>query len=216
MYDPLRFAIAMIPIAAYLIVIGLLRYRSHPTVISRSLDIMMLGFACIGLVAIGPLELFFPRAAYSVVGNWVWIVLLSLYVLVLLLIAFNMPPGILVYGIRSERFKKELEAVLQEQSLCYSVLGETVRVDSLPLHGEIREAGTYDIVGFYAIGGRQNLIEWIKLERSICDRISSVEVQRSNRGIVCIGMGLLIGVSAFIFLGQDLERLSTTISLLFE
>jgi hypothetical protein len=195
MYDPLRFAIAMIPIAAYLIVIGLLRYRSHPTVISRSLDIIMLGFACIGLVAIGPLELFFPRAAYSVVGNWVWLVLLSLYVLILLLIAFNMPPGILVYGIRRERFKKELEAVLQEQSLCYSFLGETVRVDSLPVHGEI---------------------EWIKLERSVCDRISSQEVQRSNRGIVCIGMGLLIGVSAFMFLGQDLERLSNTISLLLE
>ncbi|MFN9982692.1 MAG: hypothetical protein ACK53Y_22375, partial [bacterium] len=62
------------------------------------------------------------------------------------MIAFNMPPGILVYGLRSDRFKKELEVVLQEQSLCYSVLGETVRVDSLPLHGEIREAGTYDIV----------------------------------------------------------------------
>ena len=177
---------------------------------------MMLGLACIGLVAVGPLELFFPRAAYSVVGNWVWSVLVSLYVLILLLVAFNMPPGMLVYGMSIERFKRELEALLQEQSLSYSCLGDTVRVESLALHGEIREAGTHDIVGFYAIGGRQNLIEWIKIERSLCDRIRSLDVQQSNRGLVCIGMGLLLGVSAFLFLGQDLEGLSSTISQLLE
>ena len=92
MLDLLRFAIAILPLAAYFNVLGLMRLRSAPTVVSGAMDLLLLGLALLGVVAIGPIELFFPRAAYSLLGIWIWIVLIALYCFVLMLVALNTAP----------------------------------------------------------------------------------------------------------------------------
>ena len=66
-------------------------------------------------VAIGPIELFFPRAAYSLLGDWVWIVLIALYFFVLMLIALNTSPKLVVYGLDHGKLRLQVCELLENE-----------------------------------------------------------------------------------------------------
>ncbi len=215
MLDPLRIAIAVLPLGTYLLVIGMLRLRRSPTVISRPLDVLLLGMACGGLVAIGPLELFFPRAAFSVVGNWVWLVLLSLYALLVLLIAFHVPAGIVIYGASKETVRSTIEAIYAERSFDIEWLGDSFRSVALNIHAQVEEAGWSSVCQIKSVGKTQNITEWIDLDRSLHQRLAAVKPTGHKSGLTWCGIGLMIIVIAFGFLASDLNRVNDTLAQLF-
>ena len=131
MLDLLRFAFAILPLAAYTNVLGLLRLRARPTVISGAMDTLLLGLALIGLVAIGPIELFFPRGASALLGGWVWFVLLALYFFILMLVALNTSPKLVVYGLDSKSLKQHVCEVLEQQKIRAEWLGDLVDLPEL-------------------------------------------------------------------------------------
>lgn len=215
MFDPLRIAIAIIPLGTYLAVIGLIRVKKSPTVISRPLDVLLLGMACSGLVAVGPLELFFPRAAFSVVGNWVWLVLLSLYALLVLLIAFHVPPGIVVYGASKETIRTFIETGYAERTVTIEWLGDSFRSETLGIHAQIEDAGWSSVSHIKSVGKSQNIGEWIALDRSLHQRLASIKPAGRNSGLTWCTMGVSIIVIAFGFLISDLARVNETLAQLF-
>ena len=215
MFDKLRIAIAMIPLGTYLVVIGLIRLKKSPTVISRPLDVLLIGMACCGLVAIGPLELFFPRAAFSVVGNWVWLVLLSLYALLVLLIAFHVPPGIVIYGASKETVRSIIETAYSERSINIEWLGDSFRSVALNIHAQIEDAGWSSVCHIKSIGKTQNIAEWIDLDRSLHQRLAAVKPTGRESGLTWCGIGLVIVAIAFGFLASDLSRVNDTLAQLF-
>lgn len=208
MYDPIRFAFALLPLAVYFGVLGSLRMRPYPTIVSRSLDILLLGLGCVGIIAIGPLELFFPRAAYSLIGNWVWLVLLSLYLLVLLLVAFNMPPGVVVYGINKDRLREELCRHFEDKQVHHEWLADTFRAPACGLYGQVSSAGSRDISILCAVGQEQNLMEWLKLERAVAQRIQKATLDRSPMGYWCGLASAALFIVSFSMLFQYLDNLS--------
>jgi hypothetical protein len=212
MFDPIRIAIAMIPLGTYLVVMGLIRLKKSPTVISRPLDVLLLGMACCGLVAIGPLELFFPRAAFSVVGNWVWLVLLSLYALLVLLIAFHVPPGIVIYGASKETIRSFIDTEYTERSIAIEWLGDSFRLGTLEIHAQIEAAGWGSVCHIKSIGNSQNIAEWIALDRSLHQRLASIKPTGRNSGITWCGIGLVIVAIAFGLLTSDLARVNDTLA----
>ena len=212
MLDPLRIAVAVLPLGTYLFVIGMLRLRRFPTVISRPLDVLLLGMACVGLVAIGPLELFFPRAAFSVVGNWVWLVLLSLYALLVLLTAFHVPPGIVIYGASKETVRSIIETAYAERSINIEWLGDSFRSVTLNFYAQIEDAGWSSVCHIKSIGKTQNIAEWIDLDRSLHQRLAAVKPTGRESGLTWCGIGLVIVVVAFGFLASDLTRVNDTIA----
>jgi len=215
MLDTLRIAIAMIPLGTYLVVMGMIRFKKLPTVISRPLDVLLLGMACCGLVAIGPLELFFPRAAFSVVGNWVWLVLLSLYALLVLLIAFHVPPGIVIYGASKETVRSFIQTGYAERAVVIEWLGDSFRSETLDIHAQIEEAGWSSVCHINSIGKSQNIAEWITLDRSLHHALASIKPAGRQSGLTWCGIGLAIIVIAFGFLASDLARVNETIAQLF-
>jgi hypothetical protein len=215
MLDTLRIAIAMIPLGTYLVVMGMIRFKKSPTVISRPLDVLLLGMACCGLVAIGPLELFFPRAAFSVVGNWVWLVLLSLYALLVLLIAFHVPPGIVIYGASKEIVRSFIQNGYAERAVVIEWLGDSFRSETLDIHAQIEEAGWSSVCHIKSIGKSQNIAEWITLDRSLHQTLASIKPAGRQSGLTWCGIGLAIIVIAFGFLAFDLARVNETLAQLF-
>ncbi|MEO1615317.1 MAG: hypothetical protein AAFV88_05675 [Planctomycetota bacterium] len=111
--EPLYLLIALLPLVAYLLVLGVIRLSGRVLVTTGGRDIAALGFAISGLVAIGPIELFFPKAAAGVFGPWIWVTLGLFYGLIVTLIALTSRPKLVVYG----RSPEEVMDALHEASL---------------------------------------------------------------------------------------------------
>jgi hypothetical protein len=58
--DPFRLAIALVPVAAYALVLAIVNARRRPFLTSGGSDLGSLGIAISGLMFVGPLELFRP------------------------------------------------------------------------------------------------------------------------------------------------------------
>ncbi|MEM9585757.1 MAG: hypothetical protein AAGA03_00630 [Planctomycetota bacterium] len=99
MLDPFVCLLAVGPLVVYLAAFGLMRILGWVWVTSVSVEIMTLGFALMGFVAIGPAELFFPRAASAFFGPVVWVAVLMLYFLCVSLYALTRPMKLCVYGL---------------------------------------------------------------------------------------------------------------------
>ncbi len=69
---------------------------------------MALGLALIGLVIVGPMQLFLPEAAAAQFGTVVWPLLLGFYVLCLALCVMVMRPRLVVYNVTSEQLRPVL------------------------------------------------------------------------------------------------------------
>lgn len=91
--------LAILPLGAYLVMLGFIRLRGQVLVTTGGRDTFALSLAIAGLVAIGPGELFFPAAAGATFGPAVWPVLAMLYFLLVLLWVLYQRPRLVVYGL---------------------------------------------------------------------------------------------------------------------
>ena len=108
--DPLRLAIAIVPLVAYGLVLGILNARRRPFLTTGGADLAALGVALTGLVLIGPIELFRPEEATTEFGSYVLLFLLALYWLGLWLTILLSRPRLVIYNISDA----ELRPVLAE------------------------------------------------------------------------------------------------------
>src|SRR5262245_44086067 len=109
-FDPFRLSIALVPLAAYLVLLGFVNLRRRPFLTTGGSDLAALGMALSGLVLIGPLELVRPEAATAEFGNYIWLVLIAFYWLVLLLVVLVSRPRLVVYNVGAD----ELHSVVAE------------------------------------------------------------------------------------------------------
>ena len=77
--DPLHVIIALGPLAAYFVLLGLLNLSRRPLVTTGARDVAALGLAVIGLVFIGPAGLFLPDAAIVELGWIAWVMMGAFY-----------------------------------------------------------------------------------------------------------------------------------------
>jgi hypothetical protein len=89
---------ALTPILVYLSFFGLVRVSGRCFATTGARDIAALALAMIGLMAVGPAQLFFPRNAAIFFGPTVWLALALLFGLVVLLVTLVIQPNLVVYG----------------------------------------------------------------------------------------------------------------------
>lgn len=100
--DPFSMCVAFVPLTIYLLVLGANRAFGRAIVISGGVEVLMMGLAIAGFVAVGPAQLFFPQAAVMVFGWKVWLMLAAFYVLCLLLVALTVRPRVSIVGRTSD------------------------------------------------------------------------------------------------------------------
>lgn len=217
MFDLLRIATALTPIALYAIVLGLMRTRSTPTVLSGAMDIMLLGFALSGMIFVGPIELFFPRGAYSILGVWTWVLLIVLFLFTLLLIAMSVPPKMIVYGLGREELARELNELFEENEIQAQWAGSVVILPELGIQACCETAGFGNsIAHLVATGRKQDPISWYNLERQLVMRLEKTTNQgkRTAFSWLFAGVAILFVVAAFVY--TDIDRLTTIVQSTFE
>ncbi|KAA5540264.1 hypothetical protein FYK55_21800 [Roseiconus nitratireducens] len=113
--------IGLLPLIGYLMLLGLIRLSGRSLITTGGRDIATLGLAIAGLVAVGPGELFFPKAAAGLFGAWVWLALAVFYGLIVCLVALVSRPRLVIYGRTPSQMIDPLLAAAQEldgQSTC--------------------------------------------------------------------------------------------------
>ena len=190
--DPFRLAIALVPVAAYLLLLGLVNFRRRPFLTSGGSDLTALGIALSGLVFVGPLELLRPEAATRSFGNFIWLFLVMFYWLWLLLAVLLSRPRLVVYNISAE----ELHPVLAEiaarvdpvarwagNNLSMPTLGVQLHLDSLDMMRN---------VSIVSSGSRQNIDGWRRLSRELAPALRATRVKTNPRAIGFLIVSLVL------------------------
>ena len=190
--DPFRLAIALVPMAAYVLLLGLVNFRRRPFLTSGGCDLTALGVALSGLMFVGPLELFRPEAATRSFGNYVWLFLLMFYWLCLVLVVLLSRPRLVIYNISAE----ELHSALAEAA---ARLDPTARWAgnqlSIPRLGVQLHLDSFDLmrnVSLASSGGRQNIDGWRKLSRELAPKLRSMRVKSNPRAIGFLAVSLAL------------------------
>ncbi len=191
--DPLRLAIALVPLAAYCLVLGILNARRRPFLTSGGADLAALGAALTGLVLIGPIELFRPEKASAEFGSYVWLFLVVFYWLCLWLTALVARPRLVVYNISGD----ELRPILAETARIIDAqarwAGDSLSLPNLGVQLHVESFEIMRHVSLVASGEKQDLAGWQKLAGELFQRLEPLRVAPNPRalGIVLLAIALM-------------------------
>lgn len=191
--SPVPFAMAAVPIAMYLIMLGAFRLRSRPLVTTGWRDVAALGIALMGLVAIGPVQLFFPTYAAARFSGWVWIILLALYLLTLLLVMLSCRPRLIVYGLGEDAFFQVLQEAAAHVDPEASWHGQTLTFPNVGMQLITEPTGARGVQQAVILSGPGSIQPWLQLESELVKRCAqATATERSWTGFWLIVGGLAI------------------------
>lgn len=181
--DPLRLAIALVPVASYCLLLAIVNARRRPFVTTGGCDLAALGAALSGLVLVGPIELFRPEAASADFGSYVWLFLLGFYWLWVWLAVLVARPRLVVYNVSAEELRPVLAEAARQidpqarwaaDSLALPTLGVTLHMETFDVmrHASLKSSG-----------GKQNLAGWRKLSAELRNQLSTIRVARNPRSL---------------------------------
>lgn len=190
MVDPLRLAIAVIPVAAYGLVLGWINVRRRPFLTSGGCDLVALGVAISGLLFVGPMELLRPDAATRSFGNFIWLFLLLFYALWLLLVVLLGRPRLVVYNIRQEELHPLLAEVAGRVDPAARWAGNHLSLPGLGVQLHLDSFELMRNVSLVASGGRQSIDGWRKLAAELGPALQKIRVRRNPRAIGFLALSL--------------------------
>jgi hypothetical protein len=196
--DPFRLAIALVPLAAYVLVIGFINLGRRPFLTSGGADLTALGVALLGLAFVGPLELFRPAALTGEIGIYIWLFLLLCYGLCVLLVVLLARPRLVIYNISPE----ELHPVLADAAarldpdarwvgnhLALPALGVQLHLDSFEIMRN---------VSLVSSGSRQDIDGWRRLARELSLSLRPIRVKANPRAMGLLVISLVLLATSFI------------------
>ena len=184
--DPLHFCIAVAPLSVYFLMLGFLNLYGRPFVTTGARDAAALGIGISGLVIAGPMELFFPEAAASQYGSFVWILLISFYGLCVSLVVLLMRSRIVVYNVSLEQLRPILNQVAMELDKKSRWTGDSLLIPGLQVHLHLEAVDWLRNVQLTSGGINQSFEGWRKLEIELGKALKQIRV-----GPNLFGLGLL-------------------------
>ncbi len=204
--DPFRLAIAVVPVVAYLLLLGLLNLRRRPLLTTGGSDLTALGAALSGVMFIGPLELFRPAAATTEFGNYIWVFMLVFYWLCLLLVVLVARPRLVVYNVGVEEFHPVLAEVASRLDPEARWAGNNLTLPRLGVHLHLDSFDLLRNVSLASSGSRQDLDGWRRLARELSAALQPVRVKPNPRAIgLLVVATLLLATSLTQMLSHPLE-----------
>lgn len=203
MIDSFHIAVAFAPIAVYFLLMAWIRWIRRPLVVSGGRDIAALAIGLSGCVAVGPMELFFPRAAATLLGPRVWFLLALLYLLCVLMTILASKPRLVVYGLSREELDEHLHQALYELDNGTQWMGEHVQSPGLGLNAIVEKAGPGRVSQIVAVSHRQDARGWIMLERAMMARMHNVQIDTRTVGGLYFTLGAVLLALAALALTHD-------------
>jgi hypothetical protein len=192
--DPLRLAIALVPLAAYSLLLALVNARRRPLVTTGGSDLATLGAALSGVILVGPIELFRPEAASADFGGYVWVFLMVFYWLWVWLAVLVARPRLVVYNISAEELRPVLAEAARQVDPQSRWAGDSL---SLPTLGVLLHMESFEVMrnaSLKSSGGKQNLAGWRKLSSELRNQLATLRVGRNPRflGFTLLAIGLIV------------------------
>ncbi|TWU43733.1 hypothetical protein Q31b_12620 [Novipirellula aureliae] len=186
--NPFTILLACLPLVGYLLLLGMIRVSGRTVVTSGARDLVALGIGISGLIAIGPIELFFPTAAATVFGPYVWIALAIFYSLCLSLCALTSQPRLVVYG-RSRM--QTYEALLKAAQQIDPAAGGTadnlqIVLPSINVRLRVDGAPHSDWAQVFAFEPNLNATFWNRLQARLRSEFADSTVQRNYQGLLTL------------------------------
>ncbi len=179
--DPLRFAIAFVPLSAYLLLLGMVNRRRRPLLTTGANDLAALGAALTGLAFVGPIELFRPEIATVQLGNYVWLLLLGLYWLGVSLVALVQRPSLVVYNLSLEELRPALAEAVAQVDPDARWAGDHLVLPRLRVQLHLESFPLMRSASLVSSGGVQDLEGWRRLKRALGRALQSITVRENPR-----------------------------------
>lgn len=191
--DPLRLIIAFFPIAAYMMLLGILNLRRRPVVIGGARDGLLLGLALFGLAMIGPMELLLPESTAFRFGGYAWLMLAGFYLLSLALMIMVGRPHLVIYNSDLETVRPALSHVarcMDEQSRW---AGDSVVMPTIGIQLYMERYSLLRNVQLRATDLEQPHGAWLMLESELRKELKQVRCERSACGsmFLVLAIGIL-------------------------
>lgn len=202
--DPLRFSIAVIPLAMYLALIGVINLRRRPFVTTGARDLAALAIGMAGLVVIGPMELFFPEGAAVRFGPWVWMLMLTFYGLCVSLVVLLMRPRLVIYNTSIDRVRPVITELANQLDPKSRWTSDSLIVPARKIHFFLDAVDWLGNVQLLAAGNRQSHEGWRALELGLRRSLGSYPHRAHPLGALFLVVAGLLIVGAVVWL--QLER----------
>jgi hypothetical protein len=209
--NPFTMGTALGPLALYLLLLGAINLYRRPFVVTGVRDTAALGLAAGGMVLIGPIQLFFPTVASIGMGAWVWVLLVTLYALLVVFLSLLFRPRLVVYNIAPAELRPILAEVAGQlddaarwagDSLHLPALGVQLHMESLPLLRNISLASS---------GPAQDHSGWRRLELALTAALGRLEVPRNASAVVLISTGLILLVFLVAAVSDDPQAVANAL-----
>ncbi len=188
----LHIVVALVPLAGYMGLLGVAQLRRRPFVTTGGRDVAAMGMALIGCVLAGPFELLLPTAAAYHFGPYVWLLLLLLYVLGLAMVALAGRPRLIIYNASFDQVRPVLADTVFRLDAEARWAGECVNLPNLGIQFHITASPWLCSVQLIAVGRRQSLDGWKKLERSLAPRLRDVPGRRHPLAFVLVASSVVL------------------------
>jgi len=204
--DGFYLALAVGPLALYLMLIGTIRLRPHPFVTTGAKDTATLAIGLLGLVMIGPMELFFPQQAAVTLGTAVWGILIFFYALCCGLWILMARRRLIIYGLSETRLRESLLEVAHEHDSSATWTGDVLQLPNKGINLCLEMSGNRTVAQVVAAGERQDWRAWFEFERAISKKIHPLPAEDRASGWMLLATGVLILAAAGWSLVHDLPN----------
>ncbi len=212
--DTFSACLAFGPLAIYLVLLGLVNLSRRPLIISGTRESLSLGLALMGLVIVGPMQLFMPQEAAVRFGEFVWLLLLGFYLLCLSLLIMLSRPRLIVYNIPAAELRVALDAAARRIDADTLWAGKALSLPLARVHLHVESFPPLGNVALLSTGDEQSLSGWKRLEVSLRETLSETAVPMQAHGfwMLLTGTMILTGLAFWVVddprtIAQGLERM---------
>ena len=201
--DPLHFCIAVVPLAVYLLLLGVMNLRGRPLVTTGARDAAALGIGLVGFVIAGPMELFFPEGAASRFGGWVWLMLIVFYGLCVSLVVLLMRPRIVVYNISLEQLRPILTSVAMKLDKRSRWNGDSLIMPDRRVHLHVEPVEALRNIQLTSGGNQQSFEGWQALEQELTAALKHVSMGPNLISIPFLVASAMLAIGAAAWMLND-------------
>ncbi len=190
--DTFSACLAFGPLAIYLVLLGIVNLSRRPLVISGTRESLSLGLALMGLVIVGPMQLFMPQEAAARFGQLVWLLLAGFYSLCLMLVIMLSRPRLVVYNISPDELRLALDTAARRIDADTVWAGKSVSLPLARVHLHVESFPPLGNVALLATGDDQSISGWRRLEYSLRETLAATPVAVQPHGFWMLVCGLLM------------------------
>jgi hypothetical protein len=193
--SPLHSFLALGPLAAYLLVLGVLNLSRRPFLTTGARDLFALGVALTGFLIVGPMDLFIPQRAAAYFGPYIWLLLVACYLLGLTLFVMLVRPRLVIYNLTPDQLRPLLAQIIQRLGLEHQWAGESLALPGLGVQLYLDRFPVMRHVSLVANGAQQSYHGWRRLQQELARELARVEVPPNPIGLSLVTFSLLVFAS---------------------